>query len=215
MIYPVEFPLQAKRLSGATLFSTAVQRGRNGMEVRSGEWKHSLRRFDAALGIKTLTDQAALETFHMACDGALYGFLMKDWKDYKATRDLVTYAPGITQRGTVLQLTPTVFQLQKEYSHSARTHKRIITRPKAGTVFLYDISLSLIGAGYVLDDTTGQATFALAPGAPPKYWAGEFFCPARFEEDSIPWDIIKRKVEDGAGYGELPQIIISEVRDED
>lgn len=216
MIDPVEFPLIAKRLSGATLWSTDIQDGLNGDEVRNANWQDSLRRFNAAYGIRSLADQAVLENWHIVCLGPAIGFLLKDWKDFQATHTATSFGNNATRRGLSTCTnapTNTVFQLEQVYSNGYRTHRRKITRPKSGTVVLYEPDTSnVIGSGYSIDYATGLVTFTGARGTAPD-WDGDFYVPVRFQDDEIPWDIIMRKLADGAGYGDLPEVIMVEVRE--
>src|SRR5437588_239150 len=137
MVDAIVFPLVGKKFSGATLTSTSFQRGLNGKEVRNANWQDTLRRFDITPGIKSLTDQAIVETFFIACNGPAIAFLLRDRKDYKVSHNAVSLASGITQQGVTTAVTSnTVYQLQKSYSTGVRTAKRNITRPESGTVVL-------------------------------------------------------------------------------
>lgn len=213
-IDPVEFPLIAKRISGATRWSTDISEGLNGDEVRNPNWQDSLRRFNAAYGVKTLLDQAILENWHMVCLGPAIGFLLRDWKDYKATHEATSYGSGATRQGVTAAVTGnTVFQLQQIYSNGYRTHRRKITRPQSGTITLYDNpGQTLIGSGYTIDYTTGLVTFGSAQTNPP-FWNGQFYTPVRFQDDEVPWDIMMLRLTSGAGHGELPEVIMLEVRE--
>lgn len=214
MIDPVEFPLVGKRFSGATRWQTDVQEGLNGTEVRNADWQDSLRRFDISPGVKTLTDQQLVEAWHMACQGAAIGFLMRDWKDYKVTQAQLSLGSGAYSQGVMSAVggSTTVFQLEKLYSNGYRARRRKITRPAAGSVTLYDASNNLIAGGYTLDTVTGRVTFAVPPGFVPT-WTGNFFVPSRFESDEIEWDVIQFALASGKGHGEMPQIVIVEVRE--
>lgn len=215
MIDPVEFPLIAKRLSGATLWSTDIQDGLNGDEVRNPNWQDSLRRFNAAYGIKTLDDQAVLENWHIVCLGPAIGFLLRDWKDYKATHAATSFGSNAWRRGCVSVTnspTNTIFQLEQWYSNGYRIHKRKITRPQSGTVVLYESdTTNVIGGGYSIDYTTGLVTFSV--GRATFDWDGQFYVPARFQDDEIPWDIMMQKIATGSGFGELPEVIMCEIRE--
>jgi uncharacterized protein (TIGR02217 family) len=213
-VEPVLFPLSAKKISGATRTSTNFQKGLNGLEVRSANWEDALRRFDISPGIKTTADQQVAETFFLACIGPVIGFLLRDVKDYTATHTATTLATGVTQRGTTSAVDDThkVFQLFKDYSIGTRSARRIITRPESGTVTLYDGTGTLISSGYTIDYTTGKVTFtSTRPVAPT--WSGNFYVPVHFQDDEIPWDIIKLNVASGKGHGDMPQVVLVEERE--
>jgi uncharacterized protein (TIGR02217 family) len=214
MIDPVVFPFPTKRLAGATRWQTDIQQGVNGTEVRNADWQDALRRFDARFGITRADDQAALEAWHFVCQGAAIGFLIRDEKDYKATQAALAGARGTSTQGvcSAVSGSTTVFQMEKLYSNGYRSRRRKITRPQSGTVQLYDASNLLVGSGYTIDYTTGKITYSVAPGYVPT-WTGQFYVPARFELDEIPWDLIRYKISTGAGVGELPEIGIVEVRE--
>jgi uncharacterized protein (TIGR02217 family) len=215
MIDPVVFPLQCRRLSGATSWRTHIQDGRSGHEVRNAEWQDSLRRFDCGPSVKTLTEQAVVENWHMACNGAAIGFLLRDLKDYQATHVATMYTGGSSRQGVMTCLNPgtdTLFRLELAYSNGYRTHRRRITRPQAGTVVLYDGDGFVIGNGYELDTTTGLVEFDNEQTVAPT-WDGNFYVPVRFESDDNPFDIIRIKNSSGTGVGEVPEIVLLEVRE--
>ncbi len=213
-IDPVAFPLTGKRVAGVTRWSTHIQDGLNGDEVRNANWQDSLRRFNVSPGIKTLDDQAMVEAWFLVCQGPLIGFLMRDTKDYKAKHTQTALTNGAARQGVMsaLDTTNMRFQLEQLYTNGYRSHRRRITRPQAGTVTLYNASNALIGSGYSIDTVTGIVTTATAYPTPPM-WDGNFYVPVRFESDEIPWDVIRYKVESGAGYGEMPEINLIEIRE--
>ena len=51
----------------------------NGHEERNTPWKHSRRRYDAGIGLRSMDDLARLTAFFEARQGPLIGFRWKDW----------------------------------------------------------------------------------------------------------------------------------------
>ena len=217
VVDPIEFPLNGvRRVSGSVLFSTDVQDGVSGEEVRAATWQDSLREFDARQGIRTLEDVRLVRSFFYACMGREIGFLLRDWSDYEATHSesAIAGGAGAYERGHSSPVggSDTVFQLEKIYHNGYRPHRRKITRPKAGTVTLHDSAGDPIASGYTVDYLTGKATFT-SPQAAAPHWAGQFLCPVRFVEDELPWDVIKYAVATKRGMGEMPNVLLIEVRE--
>lgn len=206
MVDPIVFPLSCKRLSGATRWQTNYSSGRSGAQVRNGDWEDALRRFNAAYGLKTLADQAVLESWFLVCQGPVIGFLLRDEKDYQIAQGtngaMVNLNPG----------TDTIFQISKTYTNGYRSYIRRITRPESGTLTVYDAAHALISSGYSVDYTTGKVTFTTQQtGA--RYASCNFYVPVHFKEDEIPWDIIKLVLATRKGYGQLPEVILEEERE--
>lgn len=218
MIDPWVFPLNnVKAIGGAVMFSTDVKEGRSGYEVRAARWQDSRRRFNATPGIRTLDHFRLVRTFHYACMGREIGFLLRDWSDYTVTntQDLITGGGGAYEQGVseAVGASTTVFQLQKLYSNGYRQHRRKVTRPQAGTVTLHNPSThATITSGYTIDYNTGRATFTSAPGFAPN-WAGSLYCPARFLDDEIEWDLFKFNSTTKKGLGDFPDVILIEDRE--
>lgn len=224
MIDPILFPLHyVKTIGGAVFFSTDIQEGLNGFEVRSANWQDSRRRFNASPGIKNQEHVRLVRAFHMACMGAEIGFLLRDWSDYSVTetQDFIlnggvattAYEQGVSQAVGAPTLTATVFQLQKLYHNGYRPHRRTIRRPQSGTVTLYNPStFALIGSGYSIDYDTGLVTFDVAPGFAPN-WRGNFYVPVRFESDEVEWSLFRFNASTKKGVGEHPDVVLVEDRE--
>lgn len=56
----------------------------NGHEERNTPWTHSRRRYDAGMGLRSLSDIEELIAFFEARRGEMYGFRWKDWTDFKS-----------------------------------------------------------------------------------------------------------------------------------
>lgn len=193
----VVFPLDARRHSAAPSHLVFISSSLSGKEVRNPERDARRLRFNAAAGIKTLSDVELLIAWHAAMEGQTYGFLITDWLDYKATTAAKTlYNAGgllVTSQGRSTAVDGG-YQMEKWYTVGARTFKRKITRPKAGTV-----TLSTAGS---FSTTTGLITGA--PSAPT--WTGEFYVPVRFEQHELPLELLLYRPSSDTGIGEVPEV---------
>ncbi len=156
----------------------------SGDEERNASWANSRRRYDAAYGIRRADDLVAVVAFFEARNGRLYGFLWKDWGDYKSC--LPSGVPSATDQsiGTG-DGTTTAFLLVKAYTSGAQTWTRTITKPVSGTV---KVALDGIAqaSGWWVNTTTGQITFTTAPASGVIVTAGfEFDVPVRFDTDQL------------------------------
>jgi uncharacterized protein (TIGR02217 family) len=213
---PVVFPLNnVQKIGGGVQFSTDIQEGTSGVEVRTPLWQDSRHTFDCTPGIRTLDHVRLVRAFFYACNGPEISFLLTDWSDYSVihTQDVIPNSGGCFEQGVAESYggSTTVFQLQKLYSNSYRTHARKITRPQSGTVLIYD-SNALVTSGYSIDYTTGLVTFTSPPAAAPT-WDGNFYVPVRFKDDEVDWELFKLAVSTKKALGEQPELLLIEDRE--
>ena len=183
--HEVRFPDNISRgARGGRERRTQIVELASGDEERNASWANSRRRYDAAYGVRRADDLAAVVAFFEARNGRLYGFLWKDWGDYKSCLPSGMPTAGDQATGTGDGST-TAFQLVKAYSSGAQTWTRTITKPVAGTVL---VALDGVeqASGWVVDTTTGLITFAAAPANGSAITAGfEFDVPVRFDTDQL------------------------------
>jgi uncharacterized protein (TIGR02217 family) len=179
----------------------------SGFEERNTPWAHGRRRYDAGLGVKSLTDLYAAVAFFEARRGRLYGFRWKDHLDFKSKGPLepVTAVDQTIGTGTGAL---TAFQLSKTYTSGPASYVRPVKKPVGGTVSVAVGGVAkTLGTDYTLDLTAGVVTFAVAPANGASVTAGfEFDVPVRFDTDRLEISLAAFKA------GELPHIPIIEVR---
>ena len=161
--------------------STRIITLNNGHERRNGNWANKRRRYSAQHAAWTQAMRDELLNLIHATEGALYGFLYKDWSDYRVTNQSLGTAPSGT----------TAVQLAKDYTFGARTHTRTITRPDAATVTVYEDGVAKAGT---LDATTGLFTPGTAWAGGAVTWTGEFNVPVRFASDSVEIILVDRDI---------------------
>ncbi|WP_111735027.1 DUF2460 domain-containing protein [Roseovarius amoyensis] len=179
----------------------------NGFEERNTPWRHSRRRYDAGVALRSLDDIETLIAFFEARQGQVCAFRWKDWTDYKscpareepaADDQLIGVGDGAT----------TAFQLIKRYRSGPHVYDRPIAKPVVGTVrvALGDVP-QREGVHYTLDTTTGMIIFASPPGKTAQVSAGfEFDVPVRFGTDRIETSIASFQA------GDAPSVPVVEVR---
>ncbi len=179
----------------------------NGFEERNTPWSASRHRYDAGLGMRSLSDIETLLTFFEARHGQLYGFRWKDWADYKSCTPLGTPAFGDQVIGTGDGVA-TVFMLTKSYQSGGSAYLREIRKPVAGTVVAGVAGAeSAEGTDFTVDTTSGELTFAVPPGVGEVVTAGfEFDVPVRFDTDRIVTSVASFQA------GEVPSVPVVEVR---
>ena len=179
----------------------------NGFEERNSPWADSRRRYDAGLGMRSLSDIDTLIAFFEARRGRLFGFRWKDWSDYRSSGSLVE--PGFEDQvlGTGDGVR-TAFQLQKTYRSGEVTYARTIRKPVLGTVRVgLQGDAQTEGVDFTFDTATGIVTFADAPPQDATVTAGfEFDVPVRFDTDSIQTSAASFKA------GDIPNVPVVEVR---
>jgi uncharacterized protein (TIGR02217 family) len=186
---------------------TEIVKLANGFEERNSPWSHSLRRYDAGVGMRALDDIETLIAFFEARRGQLYAFRWKDWSDYKSCRPFDAIAPAdqVIGRGDG---STTVFQLIKRYVSGEQSYDRPVHKPVGETVKIaVEGTLAARDVQYVLDDTTGRVTFLAPPAVDAEITAGfEFDVPVRFDTDRIMTSI------EAFRAGEVPSVPVVEVR---
>ncbi len=179
----------------------------NGHEERNTPWKHSRRRYDAGVGVKSLDDLQELIAFFEARSGQLHGFRWKDWFDNKSCLPSKSVSCWDQQIGTGDGAT-TAYQLSKAYLSGGMRYDRPISKPVSGSVRIgVDGDEIAEGNGWSVDTTSGIVTFDVAPANGVTISAGfEFDVPVRFETDAIRSSAV------GFQAGEIPDVPVVEVR---
>jgi uncharacterized protein (TIGR02217 family) len=179
----------------------------NGFEERNTSWAHSRRRYDAGLGLRSLSDIEALIAFFEERRGQLHAFRWKDWADYRS-------GPPDRPPSHLDQIlgigdgTTTHFQLIKSYGTGPTAYVRPIAKPVEGKILIgLEGAPVSIGADCAVDTSTGQIRFATAPFPEAIVTAGfEYDVPARFDVDRLNISL------DTFQAGQAPNIPVVEVR---
>lgn len=179
----------------------------NGYEERNTPWEHSLRRYDAGLGLRAPEDLEAVIAFFEARRGQLHGFRWKDWADWRSVSSSRALS-HFDQRLGMGDGVATQFQLQKTYVSGAESYVRPILKPVAGTVLVaVGGDPKVEGQEFTVDPETGMIHFAVAPDIGAEITAGyEFDVPVRFDTDRIHVSMASFQA------GEIPAIPVVEVR---
>jgi len=206
--YELQFP---KDIAGASIGGpqrvTDIVRTRSGSEEANSIWADSLRKWDAAYGVKTRNDLHTVLEFWEVMRGRLHHFRWHDDADFKsvAPDDTVTPLDQLIGTGDGAL---TAFQLVKSYeAPPGVAYVRTLKKPVAGTVRVSVNAVEIaISVDFTVDTTTGIVTINVAPPAGQLVKAGfEFDVSARFDMDHIQTQLELYK----AGTA---QIVIEEVR---
>lgn len=163
----------------------------SGREERNARWAHSLRRYDAGLGVRTLDALAAVIAFFEERRGRLHGFRFRDRADCRSGAPSQAVSPTDQAIGTG-DGARAAFQLVKTYGAAHAPYVRTIAKPVAGTVRVAVNGIEVAPAGFACDLATGIITFAAGqiPPAGAAVTAGfEFDVPVRFDTDELDIDL--------------------------
>ncbi|MBX6321727.1 MAG: DUF2460 domain-containing protein [Rhodospirillaceae bacterium] len=184
---------------GGPAYSTTIVATVSGREQRNVNWAQARGRWNVAHGLKKREQVAALIAFFRARQGRAYGFRFKDWTDYQLGSANAPQPIGLGDAANRL------FQLYKRYSSGGVDHDRLIVKPVAGTVRVFEDGVERT-TGWTVDITTGLITFAVAPAAGHIIAAAcEFDVPARFDTDQM--DITIETYQLGT-WGQIPVVEI-------
>lgn len=205
--HEIRFPVDISAgSSGGPERLTDIVSLRSGHEDRNSIWYASRHRYDASMGIRSVSRVYEVLEFFEGRRGRLYGFRWKDWSDYKSCppNDDITSADqtigtgdGSTKR----------FQLTKSYSANFNPWIRIVRKPVEGTVLIsLDGEDLVINNHFTVEIATGIVNFTVPPGVGKIVKAGfEFDVPVRFNSDFLNIAI------ENFQAGTLPQIDILEI----
>lgn len=178
----------------------------NGNTQVNVNWTRTLRQYELGV-IPLFIDQwQQIEAMHEVTEGGAYGMLLRDPKDDEAvvtTGKLWALSGGVNVGtigfGAEVGSPPTgvsTFNLYKRYAvtGTSRSKDRKITRPVATPLIYKDAVLVPNGTG------SGQCTVNLDTGVVTFYgpapavgealtWAGNFYVPVHFMDDSIDWSL--------------------------
>ena len=180
---------QGYRYTSRPRYRVARVETASGDVTKNAVWAYPLHRYSVTIDSDMESNVPELLDFYHAHGGEESFFLFKDWADYKSVR--VDDTPAHTDQVAV-SLTATTFQLVKDYTYGAKVRRRLITKPKNGSV-LIGVGGTLTGSGWTLDPDTGIVTFASAPGAAVT-WGGEFYVYADFDGD-FPIDVVEFQID--------------------
>jgi uncharacterized protein (TIGR02217 family) len=181
----------------------------SGFEQRNQRLAHSLRRYDAGTGIRTLDDLNAVLSFFEARRGSLFAFRFRDPFDFKSCRPGEAVSPLDQAIGTGdgVQLQ---FQLVKRHGEGDDAYARPIAKPVAGTVRVaVDGTERESPADFAVDHLTGIVSFepGSVPGAGAAVTAGfEFDVAVRFDIEQIAVSLAAFEA------GQIPSIPLKEVK---
>lgn len=199
--HDVRFPLSIGLYArGGPERRTEIVTLASGAEERNSPWADSRRRWDAAPGVRTRDDLAALIAFFEARRGRLHAFRFTDPMDHLSC--LPSQQPSALDQflgeGDGAR---TAFDLTKRYGAGETGWLRRVRLPVAESVLA-----AVDGEAAAFSVSGGQIIFETppAPGAP--VTAGfRFDCPARFDTDRL--DIASE------GFaGAAPSVPLVEVR---
>lgn len=164
-------PYVARGATGGPEFMTQVVSLGSGAEQRNIQWANGRGRWNIGTGIRTRAQMLEVIGHFQVVKGRGYSFRFKDWNDYQALD------------ATMMQVTPTVWQLVKRYTTGVYEHVRTTAKPVPGTVTTKIAGIPVIPAS--IDHLTGLVTFSAAPGSAPTA-SFQFDVPVRFDSDHLP-----------------------------
>lgn len=162
----------AESFVGGPMWSTTILVTGAGAEQRFKRWTQPRYRYQIDQPPMNLAMAQALEAFFIARDGEFQGFRFEDYADYQISFPTDT-----------IQLTATTFQIQKTYQSGSVTRSRVIYKPVAGTVAVFNQSNGAV-AGWTVNATTGIITFSAAPGYIPRATAN-YHVPVRLDTEQL------------------------------
>ena len=176
--------------TGGPSFLTDIVTTLSGYEQRNSKWSMARCKYTIGSGIKNQNQWETLLNFFRARKGKATGFRFKDWSDFK----------GINQ--PIKSLGSNQYQLIKNYISGDDVFERVIKKPVAGTVKLYQNGI-LKTSGWSINNTTGIITTTFTGTLTADF---EFDVPVRFDTDQMDLSM------DSYGAGSWNSIALIEIR---
>lgn len=159
--------------SGGVEYATDKAQTRGAAEMRRDRWPYGLVPFDVSRVARDRDEAMVIITLFRRCKGQKHGFRVKDPLDHEAAA-----GEGIL---TLIDTSPTSYQMKRRYGDGTLYEDRTILKPVAGTV-------TVAGGGtYGIDYTSGVVSHIA--GAAPTGWIGEYDTPCRFNTDKLVWSV--------------------------
>jgi uncharacterized protein (TIGR02217 family) len=169
-------------------------------------WTGTLRQYEIGTVPLLVSQWQAIEALFEITEGGAYGFLLEDPKDRTASKGIAAVRAGGG------------YQLFNRYLHAAsgRAKDRKITRPQNAGLVVTVNGATLLPSDYTLDATTGRLDIPSLSPSPANAalitWAGQFFVPVHFADDSIDWELVAGGSAN-ARFLAGPSVLLQEVRE--
>lgn len=198
VIHNTRLPVEVER--GAVfgpLFNTVVHRTDGGQVSTNQNWEFPLCQGNMAYGIQKFETLQASINFFWARRGRFYGFLLRDWSDFRFTNQILGTGDGIE----------TEFPILKIYPDAIAPFSRPIYRAVEDTIVVLADGVVVPAADYQLN-SGGIIEFDNPPlDTVDLTVSGEFDVPVQFQVDAL----VTRMHLDGVG--EIPDLPVMEVRE--
>lgn len=189
-VFPDKFSLNT---SGGPGWRTFVHDKRDGVNPRVGGWPAcGRRRYAVEIQNRSAAEVAELVNFAINREGSLYGFLLKDARDFSSHLDGVTTTTNPSDRIMLCcgDGSTKTFRLVKQYvDASGEVVARPISRPISGTLSIWNNGAATTETtDWVMDYDTGYGEFVTAPAAGAYIEVTfQFRVPVRFELAVDEW----------------------------
>lgn len=213
-----EFPIiPDKEYQTEIQFSNLLLENNQGAEQRIVQWASPIRIFNLSRNIFTLNSLTILLNFHKSVKGSKEDFLLRDFSDYQATKNIKELGNGASTQGVLYPDANGLrnsFLLTKKYSCGGNIHYRPILYPDSSTLKIYVNGVEQLPTNYSVD--TGLVVFNNPPIAGSITWEGDFKVLCHFEDDKLDYQPIVRQPSGNStivdGVFSVPQFILRESR---
>jgi uncharacterized protein (TIGR02217 family) len=174
---------------GGPKYSTTLVISDSGWEYANINWSNARHEFNAAMGVRSMSELSDLVKFFHLCRGRAHSFRYKNWLDYKSCDAEEEITPFDQILGVGNGVT-TDFQLQKTYELYGLPELSIekpIYKPVSNTIVVSADNTPLtINTNFIVNYSTGIVSITPAPlSGVVLRWGGEFDLPCRFDIDEL------------------------------
>lgn len=186
---------------------TSVAAASSGIERRTQIWEDVRHSYELGWTIRPEADFRLLRDHFTMARGRAHIWPLKDPLDYRVEQSegVVAVTPDNSPAGK---------QLYKRYGSGSLAYDRRISRPKQGTILVFESgTLRTEGVHYTIDYDRGEIYTSISVGA--LSWSGQFWTPCRYDTDELPAVAADRQPNSGQLLIEVGGVPVVEDRDED
>lgn len=195
-------------LSVSYEFKNDVHETMMGVDYINARWMYPVAKYSFKVAFFKQSVYEYLRDFFLFVNGSQDSFLFQDpINDYCSPPGTEQSQVGIDVRGKLVDIGGGVFQLCKEWRIGEFVYSKPIKYPNEVTITQADYS-SPVSA--TINYETGQVTGAVNNTMG---WYGTFYTPVRFDNDSVPLEIISYNTATGEQTYAVPDLRLIEVKD--
>lgn len=187
-------------------FKNDVHETMMGLDYINVRWRYPVAKINFQVAVFAQSIEQYIRDFFLFVEGGEDVFLFQDpMNDSCQLPSQIQSDLGIEIKGILVDRGDGTFQLCKEWRMGVYYYRKPIAYPKEITIYQGDYTTIVNG---VINYETGQVTGVNDT----MVWTGTFYTPVRFENDSVPFEIMGYNEATGEQWYQIPDLRLIEVK---